>query len=66
MSGVSSLPIASSSPTSSAIALYARRSADFDAKVAHAVSVLRAAAGEQFQDQQRQRSLKSVLSGHAQ
>jgi len=46
MSEVSSLPWASASASSSAIALYDKPSAGFEAKVAHAVELLRAAASE--------------------
>jgi phosphoadenosine phosphosulfate reductase len=46
MSEVSSLPWASNDASSSAIALYDRPSAEFDAKVAHALEVLRTAASQ--------------------
>jgi phosphoadenosine phosphosulfate reductase len=46
MSEVSSLPWANDAAPSSAIALYARPSVDFDAKLARALAVLRAAASE--------------------
>ena len=46
MSEVSSLPWASSDASSSAIALYDKPSAEFEAKVAHALDVLRTAATE--------------------
>jgi len=46
MSEVSSLPWASNDASSSAIALYDKPSAEFEAKVAHALDVLRTAATE--------------------
>ena len=46
MSEVSSLPWASNDASSSAIALYDKPSAEFEAKVAHALEVLRAAASQ--------------------
>jgi phosphoadenosine phosphosulfate reductase len=46
MSDVSSLPWASNDASSSAIALYDKPSAEFDAKVAHALEVLRTAASQ--------------------